>query len=190
MQNKVTEECRMLRKTRKNCIKKIGKEKYNFDAKDEFIIYKYICCAKMERKEWKKCKKYDMPYSYSEWERKIREKYSMYSKIQLEEFSKYLELGIRDNNTFRELNNIVFAALLSSVLAVVLGNLVLPKIQEVKTVWEFLIFLISILVNVTPVLVFVMYSVYIPMQNNNLEQEMYSDYKKVIDLIIKEKNNI
>lgn len=76
------------------------------------------------------------------------------------------------------------------MLAVVLGNLVLPKIQEVKTVWEFLIFLISILVNVTPVLVFVMYSVYIPMQNNNLEQEMYSDYKKVIDLIIKEKNNI
>lgn len=51
-------------------------------------------------------------------------------------------------------------------------------------------FFISILVNVTPVLVFVMYSVYIPMQNNNLEQEMYSDYKKVIDLIIKEKNNI
>lgn len=187
MQKKVTKEGKILRNTRKNCIKKIGKEKFNFDAEEEFIKYKYVCCAKMERKEWKKCKKYDTSYSYSEWEGKIKEKYSMYSKFQLEEFSKHLELGIRDNNTSREINSIVFAALLSSVLAVIFGNLVLPKIQELKTVWEFLIFLISILLVITPELVFVIYSVYIPMQNNNLEQEMYSDYKEVIDMLINEK---
>lgn len=56
--------------------------------------------------------------------------------------------------------------------------------------WEFLIFLIPILAVLFPLLAFVIYSVYTPMQNNNLEQEMYSDYKKIIDTLVSEKSNI
>lgn len=190
MKNKDARESKILRKTRKNCLKKIGKEKFGFDAAVEFIRYKYICCTKMGRKEWKKCKTYDMPYSYSEWEEKIKEKYSMYSKSQLEEFSKHLEAGIRDNNTSREISNIILAALLSSVITIILGNLVLPQVEKAKNVQEFIISLVIVFALIMPELAFVIYSVYIPIQNSTLEQEMYSDYKKIIDTIISKKSDM
>ena len=114
----------------------------------------------------------------------------MYSKSQLEEFSKHLEAGIRDNNTSREISNIILAALLSSVITIILGNLVLPQVEKAKNVQEFIISLVIVFALIMPELAFVIYSVYIPIQNSTLEQEMYSDYKKIIDTIISKKSDM
>nr|DAQ50362.1 MAG TPA: hypothetical protein [Caudoviricetes sp.] len=187
MKNKNTKEDRTLRTKRKNCINKIGKEKYNFNSKEEFIKYKYMCCVQMKKREWKKCREYDVSYSYSEWKGKIREKYNIYSKSQLEEFSRYLKLGVCDNNISREIKSVVWASLLSSAFAVVFENIVFPKNQG-RVVWiaiVLFIFLVAIAVWGMLIIIFVVYT---PIQNSNLEKEMYSDYQEIINELIREKS--
>lgn len=189
MHNKNTRN-RVLRRTREECTEQIGKEKYDFNRDEELIKYKYLCGAKMKRKEWKKCKNYINSYSYSEWKLNVREKYNVYSKNQLEEFSRYLELGIRSRGVRRELDSVVFAAVLSSVFSGVLTNFVLPQLQEAKTVVDYFIIVIIcmlVILGATGLMLWMIYTIYVPMYNSNLEQHLYFDYKVIIDEIIKEK---
>lgn len=57
MIKKHTQLEKVLRKNRKKCYTQIGKEKYDFDRENELLEYKYLCCAKMKRKEWEQCRK-------------------------------------------------------------------------------------------------------------------------------------
>lgn len=187
MLKKYTTRGRMIRRTHKNCIKELGKERFNFDYKDELIKYKYLCGVKIKRREYVRCVKNCFPYSYQQWKDYIVKKYSIYSKSQLEEFSRYLELGVRDNNMARELQGIVFAALLSSMFAILFGNIILPFAEVVNSIWGLLALIIILFVLVIPEILLFIYVVYKPIRNRNLEEEMYSDYRKIINEIIKEK---
>lgn len=178
---------RMIRRTHKNCIKELGKERFDFDYKEELIKYKYLCGVKIKRREYVQGVNSCFPYSYQQWKDYIVKKYGIYSKNQLEEFSRYLELGVRDNNTARELQGIVFAALLSSMFAILFGNIILPFAEEVNSIWGLLALIILLGVLVVPEMLLFIYVVYKPIRNRNLEEEMYSDYQKIINEIIKGK---
>lgn len=44
----------MYKRSRKECLKDIGKKEYGFDIEREEIIYLYHCGMKLSRKQWKK----------------------------------------------------------------------------------------------------------------------------------------
>lgn len=173
---------KILRKNRKKCIHQIGKQKYEFDKTEELLKYKYLCGAKMGRIEWIKCGKRSMPYSFYEWKESIQQKYNPCSIEQLEEFARYLELGIKDNNASKDSANIIFAALASSAMAVTFGKLV--EIQSIKLIS----FIIDVVFAILALIV-IIYCIYFPLYNDNLEKNLYKDYQDIIKQIIDEKKD-
>lgn len=180
MIKKHTQIGKVLRKNRKKCYIQIGKEEYDFDIENELLEYKYLCCARMKRKEWRQCKKKSMPYSYHQWKESIKQKYVPYSIEQLEEFTRYLELGIVKNNATKESGNIFYAALASGVIAVYFGELTDLQSQEIIYVIIGSVFIILMLG-------FIIYAIVPPIFDDNLEGNLYKDYKKIIEQIIMEK---
>lgn len=183
------------RKSRKDCLIQRGKDTFHFDKEEEFLKYKYLCCCDLKRREWKKCCNECMPYSYFQWKESIRQKYMMYDAEQLEEFRRYLVLGIRDREVFREANNIIFAAFVSSAFASLMGNIIMQlvgKVANAENSIELLmiktVFIVAILFVVLAMLAVIYFTV-VPIHKNNLEQNMFRDYKEIIELLIKEKNN-
>ena len=120
-----------------------------------------------------------MPYSYHEWKESIKQKYNPYSINQLEEFVRYLELGIKDNNAAKDSANIIFAALASSAMAVLFGEMV-------KTPIKFISFIVNTITGIL-ILVFILYCIYFPLYNDHLEKNLYKDYQDIIKQIIEEK---
>lgn len=200
---KEKDKIKVLRTSRANCMNKIGKEKYDFDSKKEFIKYKYVCCVKLKICEWRLCNKDDaLSYSYVDWAEKIREKYRKYNKCQLQEFSRYLKLGTFDNNSSREMKSIVFASLLSSSFAFILDDTSLLELSnafaDMSDKIEFLgtlkrivlaimpLFVVGVIVTVA--MLVIIRAIYLPIQDENLKKEMYNDYQKIIDELISEKD--
>lgn len=174
---------KVLRYNRKSSIEQVGREKYSFDKKEELLKYRYLCCVRLSRREWKKCKRINMPYSFQEWADDIKGKYFRYNTAQLEEFTRYLELGIRNHNINKESDNIIYAALASGIIAVILQQVMVLENLSIS------IFVINMLCMVSLV-AFVVAVIYVSMRNIKIEQNMYLDYQKIINQIIKEKNEL
>lgn len=58
------------RKEKGACVFKVGRDRFDFDRKEEFVKYKYLCCESMKKKEWKKCN--DLPYSIVNGVKKLK----------------------------------------------------------------------------------------------------------------------
>ena len=72
---------RMRRKTQNECIRELGKERFKFEFDKEFVEYRYLCGTKMKKNEYRKCQKNNAPYSYEQWEMKIKNKYIKISSV-------------------------------------------------------------------------------------------------------------
>lgn len=123
-----------------------------------------------------------MPYSYHQWKESVKQKYSPYSIEQLEEFTRYLELGIVNNNATKESGNIFYAAIMSCSIAFILEKVDDFQIQGIEfiTVLFFIILMLCFII-------YIIYSTVFPIFNDNLERNLYKDYQKIIEQIIIEK---
>lgn len=170
------------RKTRKSCYEKTGDKTFHFKLKEEKIIYKYICGDKLTINEWRKCKKNYIPKSYSQWREYISKKYCMYTKKQLEEFERYLRVGVRNCNTWVGFNNIVFAAVISAAVSVMFSWLTDTVGVAAIQIAEMLLVLFF------PAL-FSIAICYWPIERAVVKQKFYEDYIEIIHSMIEQKNN-
>ena len=85
--NQITKVIKLGKKTR--TLKKIGLRRYGFNFEEEKLIYDYLCCRRMKRKDIKKVKhKFN---TCLEWERYVEEKYKDLSYEDLYCFGKLLD---------------------------------------------------------------------------------------------------
>lgn len=77
-------------------ISKIGKRRYDFDFELELMIYRYLCCHRIKKRVLKKMDNKYKFGSYKQWKQYIHSKYEKYSLDELGEFSRYLNLKIRE----------------------------------------------------------------------------------------------
>lgn len=77
-------------------ISKIGKRRYDFDFELELMIYRYLCCHRIKTRVLKKMDNKYKFGSYKQWKQYIHSKYEKYNFDELVEFSRYLNLKIRE----------------------------------------------------------------------------------------------
>lgn len=85
----------------------IGKQKYDFDIELEEMIYRYLCCKHIKKRILKKMDNKYKFESYKQWKKYIHNKYARYSLDELVEFSKYLNLKIRNIKPFHQYWNLI-----------------------------------------------------------------------------------
>ena len=107
---------KMYKRSRKECLKDIGKKEYGFDIEREEIIYLYHCGMKLSRKQWKKLDEIekDGGCSYKKWEQYIKQKYLTENN---EEFKGFLRQFLVVQENFLETGQIICAALLGALFA-------------------------------------------------------------------------
>lgn len=178
------------RKDRKT-LNEIGKTEFEFDFYLERKIYMNLCHMHMKRRELMSLKEELRFSSYKGWKQYIYEKYENYSKDKLSEFSRYLNQRIRNIKPNREYWNLFIPVLLAFSLTecvkflfeteeMVLNN----SATEITVFW--LIFVMTILA----VLLFEIWQTITPIWKINMEENLFTDYKEIIDGILFEKENV
>lgn len=172
------------RKEKGACVFKVGRDRFDFDRKEEFVKYKYLCCESMKKKEWKKCN--DLPYSYCKWSQEIKNKYVKYNLQQLEELKRYLELCIRKKSVFQDASNLVYAALTAAAFTMILDKIVIPIVINNDYRNSSIVYII-VFVLVLFLIMYIVHSVLSTMKVDSLEKYMYCDYKEIIEEVMADK---
>lgn len=151
---------------------------FNFDEKQEFIIYRYVCNSKLRWRDWRKIKgKYEF-VTYEEWHNYVTKKYDNYNERELIEFSKYLNNRIRNYSSFNIVGEgIIYPALISAVVSTCISNFVSSGSSNI-------IAYISGFMMVILLLGYVIISLLKNVMNERNRYNMLVDYKTEIDKII------
>jgi len=165
----------------------IGKEKFDFDYSREKYIYSCLCRVLVKKWNVEDNPKYGFN-SYKEWELYIREKYSQYDKEKLNEFSRYLNLRLRNIRPDRDIMKLFIPVMLTlfvdgayDAIEDVMA-LDVPDTQSIA--WVMAMFIVSLLV--VAFIVFMLWQIISPIMNSDLEKNMFTDYKEIIDRMITE----
>lgn len=161
----------------------IGREQYNFDYAKEKIIYKYVCHEYIGRKELKTLKSDEKFLSYTEWEAYVKNKYKNSCINGLRNFSRFLNLKMKNKKPVYESLGICIPVLLTLVG----DKFFLSDMQHFgdENV-DWILPLITILVSVF--LGIFVYKLLEPIWNCNVDVNFLKDYKEIIDNMICEKN--
>lgn len=190
----------------------IGKMEYDFDFQKEKLFYSNLCFQKMKKKSRTQYQKnlkelnenkgekdkYTL-ITYSDWKRYILNKYDSkeYSKDKLINFSAYLNIGCRNWGTSYEWKNILSSVTITVVFTALLGFAKMEEIEKLNIlisqlgekiyiralILEAVVLVLFIIVIATFILWIMTRSTY----NDKLIQNMYEDYKKIIDELIENK---
>ena len=180
---------RMRRKTQNECIRELGKERFKFEFDKKFVEYRYLCGTKMKKNEYRKCQKNNAPYSYEQWEMKIKNKYIKYNKKQLEEFSRYLELGVWRKNKVKEVSSIFITAEVSGAVTIMFNLSIQTVIENSAQALSRGKNVMVALILVMPIVLGIMiYMIDDLLNKKELEKKMYVDYQKIIKKLIHEKS--
>lgn len=166
----------------------IGKRRHDFNFKSEKIIYYYLCCKYIKKKELENLND-DLKFEeYGKWKNYICNKYQNYSKDKLIEFSRYLKLMIRNIKPSHEYWTIMATAYISMVFTMVI-NIAMGKHMDLSNSSAWIILLITILLEALFIifLIFLIVKIMHPIYDNHSEENFLRDYKEIIDDIIKER---
>ncbi len=168
---------------RRMSMEKLGKEYYDFDFLEEKNIYKYLCRRHMKKNSIKKMDNNLKFETYEQWKRYIFNKYKDYQNEKLIEFSYFINQKIRDVKPRREFWNIIITIIVTLNVEKILedisnisGTSILEKIGGV-------IALIVIIMVVVWFIIWITGRIF----DEADEENLYRDYKEVIDEMI-EKN--
>lgn len=165
--------------------KEIGKRWYDFDFELERTIYCYLCCGREKKRKIRKLDEKLKFESYQQWKKHIWDKYERFDKDRLCEFSRYLNQRIRNIRPNHEYWNIMATALLTLVITKIV-DIFLNSQMNFKDIPAIVgVLLLPVLV-VLP-LVIIMYQTFSPMFDTNIDENLFRDYKEVIDEIVKVK---
>lgn len=175
------------KKARKT-LDEIGRRWHNFNFKSEKIIYYYLCCKHIKKKELRNLND-DLKFDeYRQWKHYICNRYQNYSKDKLIEFSRYLNLMIRDKKPSHEYWTIMATAYISMVFTIVI-NIAMGKHMDLNNNSVWIILLITILLEALFImfLFFLIVKIMYPIYDNHSEENFLRDYKEIIDDIIEKK---
>lgn len=168
----------------------IGKSDYDFDFELEMNIYSYL--YGINKKRHKQLKDKYKFSNYNEWKNYIQRKYSdkEYNSERLICFSRYLSQRIRNLKPNQEYWNIVIPIAITLVIEEVIKALfeLDVDVSNAGIMWLFgSITILLLLVFLIIVLIVFIYKMVKPLWENNEEESLLTDYKEVIDDIIKVK---
>ncbi len=173
------------RKKKREHINEIGKNNYFFDYDFEKRIYCYVCCGYVKKSNEKELDSKYKFNSYSEWKQYVYNKYEWYCKDGLMEFSRYLNQRIRNVKPSREYWSLVVPVLLSVGLAELFRNFLELKTNlENSPIWASIVAVVIGLGMYGGVLWFMIRQTIEPINDDNLDENMFIDYKEIIDEII------
>ncbi len=159
-------------------IKQHFRKNFLFDVRKERIIYAYLCKEKLNRKQKKLLTDETKFKSYQSWKAYIVGRYEMYTKESLIEFSRAVNLLLRESKKFDEYNKSIGIAYFSVVLSSLLTHFIAEVVKNIDLMF-ILTFLEAIFVFVLVINVY-----------KGLEGEdtyFYEDIKSIIDQMIDEK---
>lgn len=158
-------------------IYKLGIKEYGFDYQLERNIYCYLCHIRMKKKKLKNLKKLQKFECYEDWKQYICVNYKRYNKEQLLNFSRYLNIKIRDVELKRKVGEIYFAFAVTLVMV----NLIDEFLQRFSFPFELkalsLLFIFGIFIRMVTNIIHELYT----------DNYFLVDYKKIINEIIANK---
>lgn len=165
----------------------IGKSWYDFNFKSERTIYSYLCCNRNRiiNKELQNLSN-DLKFEkYQQWKHYICNKYQNYSKDDLFEFSRYLNLMIRNINPIHEYSSITATVFLSVVFTAVF-NFITGTYMDFSNNSVWITFLKTVLLVIPSVIfltIFIIKMIY-PIFDDHFDENFLRDYKEVIDELV------
>lgn len=172
-------------------LNEIGKTEFKFDFCQEKTIYKYLCHFHMKNRELRSLKEELRFSSYKSWKQYIYKKYENYSKDKLIEFSRHLNQRIRNIKPNREYWNLFIPVLLAFSLTECVKFLFEAEEMVLKSsATEITVLLLIVVMAILAVLLFEIWQTITPIWKINMEENLFTDYKEIIDGILIEKNTI
>ena len=186
------------KKKYKRQLDKIGKEKYDFDIKEEIKYYNYLSCSYMKEKDIKNIDdKYKFD-SYKKWKQYIYNKYIEYRSDELIEVSRYFNQRIRNT----ELNRTNWTFFIPILLTIIIGKMFeividinwggFLKLPILGMVIGWIIYLLIYFVFVVLPTFYMIKRAITPIFVCNTEKYLFVDYKEIVDEMIltkSDKNN-
>lgn len=159
-------------------IKGYFRETFLFDIKKERIIYSYLCREKLSKKQKKLLTDETRFGSYQSWKSYIVNRYEVYTKESLLEFSRALNLFLREAKQIDEYCRNVVIAYISAMF----GALITHYITEaVNSIALFLVMIVAMLI----LIFWMVITAYNSLGGRNTD--FYVDVKDIIDQMIEEK---
>lgn len=178
-------------KKQKRTIYTVGKENFEFDYSKEKKIYSFLWGLKIRKREVRQLLDNEKMNSHAEWCSYIHNKYKDYSDEKLKEFSKFLSQRIKTLKPHIEISNITVPIMMTLIIDSIfelLTDLAITDSTEnivlfASTFWGLFIALLVLLF----VFVMLISNVISPFWDNNIEELLLTDYREVIDNLIKGK---
>lgn len=180
----------MYRKRRyKRKLEGIGKNEFGFDVGLEKDIYCYLCCIPMRKGRIKKLTEKQKFTSYQKWKQYVSGKYETYSRDCLIEFSRYLTQRIRNIKPVREAWAILFSSIIGFLFSDIIGKMADDDFSFLKAsnVISLLAIIIILAISIFS-LILIVRELVMPIFDNDIEENMFTDYKEIIDEMIKERD--
>lgn len=171
---------KIIKKKPKRSLNKIGKDFYHFDYQQEEIIYKYVCCKRLKKKELEKINNNQKFDSYLQWEQYVFNKYKDFPKSKLVNFSRYLNQRIRNMKPFKEYTLIVITAFLTWFITAILSSLIKGEDLSDLPLWGKILYYLSAIISI----LYFICKLIVPIYEDNLKENLLMDYKEIIEEIL------
>lgn len=176
------------RKYKMKRLGEIGKRYYDFNVAYEKNIYDYLCCNN-NNKRVKNIKCYE---TYADWKKYIWAKYNTYSTEKLMEFSRYLNLQIRNHEPVCNAYNLTIPVVLTTIITTLISLLHDEQLyQALENLscggWEKLMIMLVIEMVCVAIFIKLVISVLLPLWDTNIEMYFFVDYKEIIDELVNDR---
>lgn len=168
----------------KHCIDYVGKNYYEFDKEYEMIVYKYLCFKSLKKGECKIINDNHKFLTYMQWKNYIYDKYREYEDDKLNEFSHFLEQNIRNATPKFENWKLIITVLLTLFCDKIFETIIEIACIKLDSVFQVIIEIISIFLMIF-IFAYVVEKLIQPLWGVPVEDNLYKDYKKIIDDIVR-----
>ena len=152
-------------------------EMFLFDVKKEQVIYAYLCKKRLNRKQKRLLQDEIRFKSYQAWETYIIAKYEELSKENLIEFSKVLNMLLRESRKFDEYSRNMWIAYISASFSALITAYLSEVVIKIALIFTiiFLPFILSFLI------------IYVYKYFGTEEVYFIEDVKNIIDKMVENK---
>ena len=164
-------------------ISKIGKRRYDFDLELELMIYRYLCCHRIKKRVLKKMD-YNYKFgSYKQWKQYIQSKYEKYSLDELREFSRYLNLKIREIKPLQQYWILMIPIVITLFFSQLIQFFTKKYVEYAYDYYaQIILFLYAILLGF--VILIMLKPLLLSIFAEDFEMNFLKDYKEIIDEMI------
>lgn len=169
----------MSKRKNKKRYDELGVKEFKFDYQLERIIYCYLCHIHITRRKLRALNKLQKFECYEDWKQYICVKYKRYNRQQLLNFSRYLNHRLRNNEPVAEYFELCIPISVSFVFLEFIDFHIQNASLGSIYIAILLLFLFYVIIKYIVKLLW----------DNNTDKYFLTDYKKIIDELIENKNS-